>query len=538
MDSSGAHTLLLTPRVLLNEQAMREFCEEMDIPRDQIGLIDGNVRGKAREAALQKPYLISTYQSLPALVEAEGDDYRLREELGHRNLILLDEAHTAQGPQTAAILNSLKRQAILGGVTATEAGVSHTLFDGQAPIFNLNLVQAIDDGLLARGVRTGVIDVRIDEDWVDAMLNTPLGKEYSRADLERFSQAPGALKAMAQFHLSYADDELGRIDRFPTLVFTQGVKAAQDGAELFNRMAEAAGSPARAGYVSGDMDATQRDAALSAFASGRIKVLFNDKMLEMGYDLPEATVAYSLKPTQYRHTAEQQLGRITRRQPGDYSDKYGMDKVALAINVRPTGTTPFLFGEVLGNRPARYAHDWEPRYDKERGAGGTANPLLGADVDIHMQYDDLDRIIAGAPRQDQAQEKPEWMLGAVETAKAISVNPPRFANIFQQLSAKGEAARQPGQSEVTVELDGKPVTLGWYKSHTHTTWFIHEASLPVLASHFGKEGKALTGSFAEREQARNGARDNTAQAEPTSWVSRVSGSKNDIDGDDKSGHNR
>ncbi len=363
MDGSDVRSLILTPRTLLGKQAFKEFCKEMDIPEDKVGIIDGTVTGRKRREALAKPYLISTYQSLPALtqevVDADapsGNRFEFSPEVGERPLILLDEAHTAQGVLTARILNDLKKTSLIGGVTATDAGASNTLFGGQAPIFNLNLIKAVKQGLLCTGIRPGVIDVKIDEDWVQNFIKSPRGQDFRAEDVEKFAKTPSVIKGMVDFHLAYEDSQLGKIDRLPTLVFTQGVTAAKDGVKKFNELAEAAGSTARADYVSGvEEEQGHNKEALKKFERGEIKVLFNDRMLEMGYDLPEASVVYSLKPTQYRHTAEQQLGRVTRREPADYFEKYGMDKVALAINVRPKGTTPYTYAEVIGNEPSLYA---------------------------------------------------------------------------------------------------------------------------------------------------------------------------------------
>ena len=491
MDGAEVPTLLLTPRKLLNKQMMDEFCDEMDIPAEMVGLIDGDITGKAREEALKKPYLISTFQSLPTLVDNTTGKFKLRRELGKRQLCLLDEAHTAQGPQTSAILKDLQEEMVVGGVTATEAGVSKTLFNGQAPIFNLDLVTAIQQGKLATGVKTGLIDVKLDEAWVEELARTPKWQEFSRRSVERFAKTPATIKAMAQFHLSYQDERLGKVDRFPTLVFTEGVAAARLGADTFNEMAEASGSKARAAFVSGEMDPNLRNEILESYKKGEISVLFNDRMLEMGYDLPEATVVYSLKPTQQRYVAEQQLGRVTRREPKDYFNKYGMNKVALAINVRPQGVIPYLYGEVIGNRPSLYQSGMEPTGNGLKGGGslGAVSELKLSDAQFHTNYDEVASIIATSPRQKIAPDLIEGFGSKAEVAQYLRIHErnPQMLKLWDELVAIAEALPRDEDGSVEIPFEGRMIKMGYFKNHTHQSWYLSAGSIEEFAQCLGKE---------------------------------------------------
>ncbi|MEQ1704792.1 MAG: DEAD/DEAH box helicase family protein [Rickettsiales bacterium] len=351
-------TLIVTPRNLLNKQTKHEFAEKIGINEDDIVVYDSKQSDRERKRLLEgnppPKVVITSYQSMPSLIDRHEIEFTNPDDKHFRPLILLDEVHEAQGKKTAKFIKSLMGEALVGGFTATDAGAHKTLFNGQKQIFNLGLVPAIKQGLLCRGVETGVIDVKIDEDWVKDFQNTRAGSDYKQEDIEKFARTPAVINAAVEHHLTTDDDKLGKLSRLPTVFFTQGVKAAKEGAELYNKMAKELGVNSKAAYVSGEMKSSARDPIIADFKAGKIQSLFNDRVLEMGFDAPNATVCYSLKPTKMLHVVEQQLGRITRRQSKDYFDDYGINKTALAINVRPDGVKPKLFGHVLGGEPAVY----------------------------------------------------------------------------------------------------------------------------------------------------------------------------------------
>jgi superfamily II DNA or RNA helicase len=450
----GQRTLILTPRNLLNLQTKREFCEEIGIDTDDVGVYDSKQTRRQKQLALDKQYLITTYQSLPALVR-QGLLSPDPASPHYRPVVILDEAHTGQGYATSRLIRSFLDTCFVAGFTATDAGAHESLFHEQQPIFELGIVPAVEQGLLCQGVKTGVLDVQLDEDWVRQFRRTARG-EYVDEDVHRFARNPSVVKGAIEFHLTQEDEHLGRLHRLPTIFFTHGIDAAQLGAELFNRRAAELEVNARADYISGDMDPNERDAKLERFKRGEIQALWNDRVLEMGFDDANATVCYSLKPSLMSAMPTQQMGRITRRAKPDYTARFGQEKIALAINVRAPGMNPFLFGEVLGGRPSVYSNHHPPSQGESERLP-SARPAL-PDVAVHLDYADMETVLSQAATQRQAYpEKTEEWKRKDEFAREIgtTIQRPVCRELWERIA--GEHARCP---ERPVVIDGHTVQCG------------------------------------------------------------------------------
>ena len=124
----------------------------------------------------------------------------------------------------------------------------------------------------------------------------------------------------------------------------------------------------RAMYISGGMHPEDVSYWIAKFKEGhlkdadghRITAIWNDRMIEMGYDDPNATVVYSLKPSMFSTEPTQQLGRATRKPDEDYQERTGRpQKIALAFNVRTSGMNPYRFGEVLAGSKEIYSNRYK-----------------------------------------------------------------------------------------------------------------------------------------------------------------------------------
>jgi superfamily II DNA or RNA helicase len=410
-------TLFLTPRNVINDQTRKEFCDEIGIDPADVGVYDSKQPNAAKARAIRQKYLITTYQSLPSLLRQypfndPGSEH-------YRPLVLLDEVHRGKGPQTARKIKAFLRKCIVAGFTATEAGEREALFEGQAPIFQLRIVPAIEKDLLCEGVRTGVIDVKIDEQWLKDFKPPDAGDDFREEDVARFVNSPAVIRGAIDFHFNEDPEHLARLDmggplhRLPTIFYTQGVDAARSGAELFNETAARLGKAARADYVSGEMSKTERDAKLRAFRTGELAALWNDSVLEMGFNDKNATVGYLLRPTRVTHRVEQPLGRFARKPTDDYAERYYPDgsrrgKVALAINVRATNMNPLLFGKVLGGRAAVYSQSRPQPSRPKQPAGGRPWP---DGIEVHIDYDDVNEVVASAAKEREGLpvKTEEWL---------------------------------------------------------------------------------------------------------------------------------
>jgi hypothetical protein len=419
-----------------------------------VGVYDSRQTQRQKQLALEKQYLITTYQSLPTLVR-RGLLSPDPANPSYRPVVILDEVHTGQGYATARLIRSFLETSFVAGFTATDAGAHESLFHGQQPIFELGIVPAVEQGLLCRGVKTGVLDVQIDEDWLRAFQRTTRG-EYAEEAVHRFARNPSVVKGAIEFHLTRDDEHLGTLHRLPTIFFTHGIDAARMGTELFNRRAAELGVNSRADFISGDMSQDERDAKLERFKRGEIQALWNDRVLEMGFDDANATVCYSLKPSLMSATPTQQMGRVTRRAKPDYEARFGQEKIALAINVRAPGMNPFLFGEVLGGRPAVYSTQHPPSQGESERLPGS-RPVL-PDVAVHLDYADMETVLsqAASQRRECPAKTEEWKHKdefALEIGTTI--RNPTCRELWERIA--GEYARCPEQP---VVIDGHTVRCG------------------------------------------------------------------------------
>jgi superfamily II DNA or RNA helicase len=476
----GQRTLILTPRNLLNLQTKREFCEEIGIDPDEVGVYDSNQNRRQKQLALDKHYLITTYQSLPSLVR-RGLLSPDPASPSYRHLVILDEAHAGQGYATSRLIRSFLDSCFVAGFTATDAGAHESLFAGQRPIFELGIVPAVEQGLLCQGVKTGVLDVQIDEDWLREFKRTTRG-DFADEVVHRFARNPSVVKGAIDFHLTQDDEQLGTLHRLPTIFFTHGIDAAQLGADLFNRRAAELGVTARADFISGTMDQKERDEKLARFKRGEVQALWNDRVLEMGFDDANATVCYSLKPSLMSATPTQQLGRVTRRPKPDYAARFGQEKIALAINVRAPGMNPFLFGEVLGGRPAVYSTDHPPSQQKsERTKCPT--PAL-PDVAVHLDYADMEMVLSQATsqRHEYPAKTDEWKHKN-EFARKIGTtieNPP-CRDLWERIEREYE--RFPSEP---VVIDGHTIQCGNHtSSNGHQVFCMHTSEMDWFKTKLG-----------------------------------------------------
>ena len=491
-------TLFLTPRNVINDQTKKEFCDEIGIDAQDVGVYDSKQPNAAKNRALGQKHLITTYQSLPSLLRqydfanAGGEHYR--------PLVLLDEVHKGKGPQTASAIKSLLRKCIVAGFTATEAGEREALFEGQAPIFRLKIVPAIEKDLLCEGVRTGVIDVKIDEQWLRDFKSPGAGDDFREADVERFVKSPAVIKGAIDFHFNEDREHLAQLDmggplhRLPTIFYTQGVDAARRGAEMFNRTSAALGKSARADYVSGEMPKTERDAKLKAFRTGELSALWNDSVLEMGFNDKNATVGYLLRPTRTSHRVEQPLGRFARKATDDYAARYYPDgsrqgKIALAINVRAPNMNPLLFGEVLEGRAAVYS---QSRPQPSRPKRPPSVHPWPHDIEVHIDYDDVSEVVTKANRaRDQAYgDKTDDWVNFTETIKELHTGEAKLRPTWDKIVA----AAEPGATEQQVDVDGLAVTCAYKATWDRKVVFcINKSALPGLAGQLGLGDRSMSG---------------------------------------------
>ena len=364
MIANGIPVLIVEPTKLLTKQIQDNLIGDMHIDQKDIGVFSGSVSPGVKKRAVDKPILIVTADSLRTLYESKGLAETPGKE-GYRPFVIIDETHErVQGPLLSQYVEMLKKHSAVVGLTGTDAGAYRTLYDKQVPVYNLALVDGIETGIptMVNHAKARLVDVRVDDEWYKSWLET-----HTNNALDKHGNAPkemldflarnsALISAANRIHFNYEDQHLGPIYKLPTLSYVYRTDAAKAGAQQANKMAKEMGiEDFHAEHISGEMSKKDIDKILRRFAAGEVNMLWNDRLIGLGYNERSVTVIHDLRNS----TVEQQFGRALRSQGEDYEVRHGGNKVALGISYRaltsqgdfvPTYTTV----DVLGGEPKRY----------------------------------------------------------------------------------------------------------------------------------------------------------------------------------------
>src|SRR6056297_1272959 len=216
------------------------------------------------------------------------------------DLLVIDEAHHAVADSYRRIIDRVRDanpEARIFGVTATpnrgdKKGL-RDVFDNVAD--QVRLGELIASGHLVPP-RTFVIDVGV-QDKLKAVRKT--ASDFDMGEVaEIMDRAPITEEVVRNWQENAADR--------PTVIFCSTVAHAGHVAEAFN----AAGIPA--GLIHGDLPGEERRAILAAFARGEIRVVTNVAVLTEGWDHPPTSCVVLLRPSSYKSTMIQMVGRSLR----------------------------------------------------------------------------------------------------------------------------------------------------------------------------------------------------------------------------------
>jgi len=216
------------------------------------------------------------------------------------DLLVIDEAHHAVADSYRRIIDHVRDanpDARIFGVTATpnrgdKKGL-RAVFDNVAD--QVRLGELIASGHLVPP-RTFVIDVGV-QDKLRAVRKTVSDFDMSEV-AEIMDHAPITEEVIRHWQEKAADR--------PTVVFCSTVAHAAHVAEAFN----AAGIPT--GLIHGDLPGEERRNILAAFAKGEIRVITNVAVLTEGFDHPPISCVVLLRPSSYKSTMIQMVGRGLR----------------------------------------------------------------------------------------------------------------------------------------------------------------------------------------------------------------------------------
>ena len=280
--------LILTHRRNLVDQFIGEISDRGYKERLSPPLLDGADHPYG-------PVTVETYQWFVRNAGRVSDVY---------SIVVCDEAHTALGEKTSACIRNWTGPVFIG-MTATGALIARhvaDLFPTQTSRFDL-----------AQAARRGVIAplrcIRIPPGpGVRTIANVPLRRGEVDQDFDQEELA--ALLDQEPFNVAVADLYQSRFRRVPGVVYTAGVRHANNVAKAFQK----AGINARA--VSGETPKRELTEILAAFERGEVDVLCNAMLLAEGWNSPRATICMHLAPTASRRVYQQRVGRVTRRNPG------------------------------------------------------------------------------------------------------------------------------------------------------------------------------------------------------------------------------
>lgn len=236
-----------------------------------------------------------------------------------------DEAHHATATTYLRIQERLDPECLHLGVSATlERGDKVGLGAVWKQVVYLKTLQEmIEAGYL--------VDIRAKA----IRLNYNLGQlRTSRGDFvaSQVSEVLQATKAYSVAANAYLEHAPGR----KAIIFTPTIADAKEMAATFR----AAGIPAE--HVDGEMEYTERRAALRRFSTGETMVMANAMVLTEGYDEPSVDCIIVARPTKSRPLYVQMVGRGTRLYPGK-ADLLVLDMMGNDNRV-DLQTLPRLFG--------------------------------------------------------------------------------------------------------------------------------------------------------------------------------------------------
>jgi DNA repair protein RadD len=216
------------------------------------------------------------------------------------DLLVIDEAHHAVADSYRRIIDHVRDanpEARIFGVTATpnrgdKKGL-RAVFDNVAD--QVRLGELIASGHLVPP-RTFVIDVGVQEKL------RAVRKTVSDFDMGEVAEIMDRAPITEEVIRHWQEKAAGR----PTVVFCSTVAHAAHVAEAFN----AAGIPT--GLIHGDLPGEERRNILAAFARGEIRVITNVAVLTEGWDHPPTSCVVLLRPSSYKSTMIQMVGRGLR----------------------------------------------------------------------------------------------------------------------------------------------------------------------------------------------------------------------------------
>jgi DNA repair protein RadD len=386
---------------------------------------------------------------------ARADNLKTMPPLG---LLVLDEAHHAPSDSyLRTIDHTLKTnpKCKLLGVTATpnrgDKKAMRAVFSNCAD--QISIKELIETGFLVRP-RTFVIDIGTQ----DALRNVRrTAEDFDMTEVERIMDHQVLNDRVVEEWKEVAADRL-------TVVFCSTVAHAEHVADTFKA------NDVSAAVVHGELPTKERADILAAFDQGTIRVIVNVAVLVEGWDCQPASCIVLLRPSSYKSTMIQMVGRGLRKiDPERYPGIRKDDCIVLDF-----GTSILQHGSIeqevmLDGQGVKTCNNCEaivPKQCQECPICGMAFPVepisldaktckeCGAPNPIGVRF----CVSCGAefPKKEKA-ELEEFKLSEIDV---LQMSPYRWESIFEGLAWVACALEAWG---IVVNYDGRWIALGGKK---------------------------------------------------------------------------
>ena len=216
------------------------------------------------------------------------------------DLLVIDEAHHAIAESYQRIINFARQtnpDCRIYGVTATpNRGDKKGLRDIFTNVADqIHIGELIQSGHLVKP-RTFVIDVGVRDDLSKVRTH---GNDFDMNEVDKIMNKTPVNEAVVK----HWQDKAGNR---PTVVFSSTVNHAREITETFNRHC------VPAALITGEMDSSTRRQVMEDYACDKIKVLVNISVLTEGWDHPPTSCVILLRPSSYKSTMIQMVGRGLR----------------------------------------------------------------------------------------------------------------------------------------------------------------------------------------------------------------------------------
>jgi superfamily II DNA or RNA helicase len=244
------------------------------------------------------------------------------------DLLVIDEAHHVAAPTYRRIIDSVRGKnpdVAIFGVTATpNRGDKKAL----RPVFSnvsdqITLAELIQSGHLVPP-RTYVVDVGTQNELSQVKRTAD---DFDMAAVDAIMNKAPITEAVIRHWKEKAKDR-------PTVVFCSTVSHARNVAEAY------AAAGINAELIHGSLTSDARKKALARFESGESQVMVNVAVLTEGWDFPPTSCVVLLRPSSFKSTLIQMIGRGLRTiDPSEHPGVSKSDCVVLDF-----GTSTMLHG--------------------------------------------------------------------------------------------------------------------------------------------------------------------------------------------------